>query len=169
VAGDGSFVVTPLYGDCLFDIFGVPPGWMPKALIVNGRDVLGTPVAFQDGETIAGARLVLTRRAPSVSVAAQDADGRPPAHDAAYIAIYRERSGRMPARVRWFGRAARDPARFAALPPGDYFAFASTTTAALGDFDSDALKVLRATGTSFSVREGETKGITVTMIPRWGR
>jgi hypothetical protein len=168
VTEDGTFVVTAVYGESLFDIVGVPPGWAVKALIVNGRDVLGRPTAFEGGETIAGASLVLSRHASSVRVLTRKENGRAPEHGA-YVAIYQERTAEGRADARQFRPTAGGAATFVDLPAGDYFAFAGTTLDLADDFDTEALAVLRAMGTRFSVREGETKAITVTVIPRFER
>jgi hypothetical protein len=108
---------------------------------------------------------VLAGRVSSLTVAALDEAGRAPEHGA-YLAIYRERSGQKTGTFWQPPGVERAPARIAAPPPGDYFALASVTADPLGDFDTDALSVLRAMGTRFSVRQGETRVITVTVFPR---
>ena len=176
---DGAFTLTPLFGDCLLGVEGIPPGWMLEGLYVNGKNVLGLPVAFRGGETITGARVVVTQRAASVKVTVQteevmygprDFRGAR-LHSNAYVVVYRDGPRRGSAHASPFHRTAlprEGTSTFDALPPGDYFAVAMSTQAAFGEFDADAVERLRALGTRFSIREGENKGITVGAIPWWG-
>ena len=165
---DGDFTLRPLFGECELDVKDVPSGWMLEGLYVNDRNVLGTRISFRGGETITGAKVVLTRRATSVRVTAQTEDGRPAR--ARSIVVYRDGPRQGPAVASGFHRAARPhegtTATFDGLPPGYYFAFGVRAHASFREFDADALELLRDIGTRFSLREGERKEIPVMVIER---
>jgi len=74
VGGDGTFILTPLFDECLIGVSGVP-GWTLKAITVNGRDVTDTPMTVDGGESISGATIVLTDRVTHASTGGQYGSG----------------------------------------------------------------------------------------------
>jgi hypothetical protein len=90
VALDGTFTLAPLFTECLIRV-DEPPGWMLKAVRVNGQDVTDTPVTFDSRETITGAEVVLTDRVTHLDVNVQANTGQPA--DSAYVVVYPDDPG----------------------------------------------------------------------------
>jgi hypothetical protein len=174
VASDASFSLAPIFDECLIGVSGAP-GWVLKSVIVNGRDVTDTPLVVDGGQTISGATIVMTHHPTRVSVTVRPRDGQPA--DSAYVVIYPDDPSKWPPfwsryrRERWVHDA--DAVQFEALPPGSYFAFALTPSAALADTSGESSRVLlermRRKATKFAVREGETKDLVLTPVGLGGK
>jgi len=58
-AGD-TFTLTGLIGTRELRIRSASRGWVVKAILAGGRDLLDTPIAFNGDEQITGVEIVLT-------------------------------------------------------------------------------------------------------------
>lgn len=165
VREDGSFTLTGLFGERLIRISGQPGGWMLKAVYVNGRDVIDTPLSFEGREQIAGAQLVLTDRITHITGTVNDDRGQPA--EIAYVLVFADDPTRWSMGSR-FQRSttAREgaPLKIDGLPPGDYIGVALKSTQGIDPYDPEFLERMRKVGAKFSLREGETRDLTLKLI-----
>jgi hypothetical protein len=166
VREDGTFTMTDLFGDRVMRVSGQPATWMLKAVYLNGRDITDTPLSFEGNEKIAGVQIVLTDRVTHVTATVNDERDQPA--EIAYVLVFPDdpaRWGGAGSRFR-SGGTARDgtPLKLNALPPGDYVAIALKSPQGVDVQDPDFLDRMRKVGVKFSLREGETRDLTLKLI-----
>jgi len=167
VREDGTFTVTSLFGDRLLRVSGQPVTWMLKAVNLNGRDITDTPLSFEGNEKIAGVQIVLTDRVTHVTATVNDERGQPA--EIAYVLVFPDDPARWTAGAGsrfQRGGTTRDgtPLKLDAVPPGDYVAIALTSSQGIDPMDPDFLERMRKVGVKFSLREGETRDLTLKLI-----
>ena len=67
-----AFTLTDLIGTRELRIRSAPHGWVPKAILVRGRDLLDAPIEFKGDEQITGVEVVLTHDLAELSGTAAD-------------------------------------------------------------------------------------------------
>jgi len=167
VREDGTFTMTGLFGDRVLRVSGQPATWMLKAVYLNGRDITDTPLSFEGNEKIAGVQIVLTDRVTHVTVTVNDERGQPA--EIAYVLVFPDDPARWTAGAGSSfqrGGIARDgtPLKLDAVPPGDYVAIALKSSQGIDPMDPDFLERMRKVGVKFSLREGETRDLTLNLI-----
>jgi hypothetical protein len=133
-------------------------GWMLKSVVVDGRDVIDTPVEVRSGGQLAGATLVFTDTLSEVNGTVSDNRGTPFTEYtvlafSADPALWRAQTRHiMTARPDQNGRY-----QLRGLPPGDYF-LATVDPAEQGEwFEPSFLEAHRAGATALSLSEGATR------------
>jgi hypothetical protein len=77
VEKDGRFTLTGIPLGPYFLRANAPRGWSLRAVIVDGQDVIDTPLDVRTNQKIAGASLVFSDRQTDLSGIVADAQGRP--------------------------------------------------------------------------------------------
>jgi sarcosine oxidase gamma subunit len=156
----GRYVVTPT-GRAM-------AGWFPKSVLVNGRDALFE--AFElEGRDLSNVVITYTDRRGTVSgtVQAPTAGADASASVIIFPVAWREWiAGGMHTQLT---RLARTPAAgsfsIAGLPPREYFVVAVANTDAPDIQDPTVFEALAQLATTVSVSEGETRTITLSIVP----
>jgi hypothetical protein len=155
---DGLFSlsgITP--GEYMLDI---PPiithesGWMPTSIILEGRDVVDSPIRLA-ADTITNVTVTLSNRSADLSGRVTDADGRPQP-DLTLVVFSTDRLHwyRGSRRLQQALPDARGDYRLAGMPPGEYWLaavsggldFPNGLVAGLTDLTSAAIKITLAPG-----------------------
>jgi hypothetical protein len=76
VASDGTFAFTSLFAPRLVRVLRLPAGWALKAALLDGVDIVDTPVNFRGGARPHDLRIVVTSRTGRVSGVVRDPAGR---------------------------------------------------------------------------------------------
>ena len=168
VAADGSFTMAGVFGERVFRVSGLPTGWALKAVYVSGRETTDTPISLDGREQLTGVQIVVTDRITHVAVTVTDEKGQPA--DTAYAFVLPDDPNKLIPGSRFqrtmVTSSSSMPARFDALPAGDYVGLAFTSRPQdLDIYDPDFLERARKIGLKFSLREGETKDVTLKLAP----
>lgn len=165
VAADGSFALSGVFGDRMIRVSGLPTGWFLKAVYVNGRDSSDTPISLEGREQIAGVQVILTDRVTHVTGEVSDERAQPAG---AYVLVLPDDPVRLAPGSRFQRTAmlrAGTPLKIDGLPPGDYLALVFKSQPRDFDpFDPDIFEYARKIGTKFSLREAETRNLTLRLI-----
>lgn len=165
VKDDGTFSITGVLGQRTIRLAGLPPGYALKAVEHHGVDVTDTGIEFRSGEPVDGIDVVLTTRVTEVS-GGVTAPGGSPAADYTVVVFPQDAQKWRSAPNRWiFGVRPGQDGRFrvSALPPGSYYAVAMDYIAQGDWFDPDLLERLRNGAEAFTLGDGETKGLALTL------
>ena len=168
VAADGSFTLTGLYGDYYVRFSGAPSGWALKAVYVNGHDVTDTPMTLDGRDRVTGAQIVLTNRLTHVTGTVTDENGQ--SAETAYVIVVPDDPGKLvygPGSSYQRSTLVRsgNPMKIDGLPPGDYFAIAwKSVPTDLDPYSTEFFDYARKAGNRFSLREAETRSLTLPLI-----
>jgi hypothetical protein len=161
VGSDGTFTFKGLTGPAILKISWLPKGWSVKSVEVGGRDYTLAPLEVPAGQTMAGARIVTTKKFPAVSGRITDARGEP----AEGTVVFFPADG-----VQWAEAAgsvihARPDQsgtfRFESVRPGEYLVAALEYVQTWQLADPEFLEGLRRDATKVVVQEGENEPIAV--------
>jgi protocatechuate 3,4-dioxygenase beta subunit len=141
------------------------PGWLVKAIRVNGRDVTDTDLDV-GGQGLTGVDIEMTHRRQDVSGSVKDASGAPVAN--AVVLIFAQDRARWTAPMRRYEERTRADAdgRFNAssLPPGDYYAVAIDHTDTIEGQDPELLESLIGDATSFALAPGGSRILDLQLV-----
>jgi hypothetical protein len=167
VKEDGTFVVEHVFDRARFQVT-LPEGWMLKSVTHGDKDITDAELSMRSGEALDDVDVVITDRVTTVSGQLID-DKNQPIHEATLI-VFRSEANQ------WFEssravRAARPDQqgqwRLRALPPGDYLAVALDYIEDGAWNDPEYLESLRRYATSFTVAEGSSQTVAVTLtVPK---
>jgi hypothetical protein len=162
---DLTFAVTRLTGTRRILASSSSPQWAVKKITVHGVDVTDSPVDFQKKD-VDDAEIVLTSKVTQVNSTVSGPDGA--VLDYALVIFASDPT-------KWFDRSryvvtARPTqdghAETRGLPPDEYLAIALPSLQGTEWMDPDFLQQLRASATSFSLLEGESKTLTLRLQQR---
>jgi protocatechuate 3,4-dioxygenase beta subunit len=159
VQADGTFEIGGLAGGRLIRVANVPPGWMLKAVRLNGQDITDAGGTFRAGEAIAGLEIVLTNRLTSLS-GMVTAGSSEPVKDYTVVIFSDDPSlWTAPQSRHVTGVRPDQDGRFQVrnLPAGGYYAIAVEYIEQGTWGDPDVLTRLKTNATSFRLRDGEQK------------
>jgi len=162
---DGTFVLTGMSaGPRLIRATGLPEGWALRAVYFDGRDVTDTPLDFGGVQRATGLHVALTDRVSTLTGAVHDTQGQPLTQFTVVAfptdsTLWRPRSRHIQAsRPDQNGRF-----QVRGLPAGDYL-LAAVDAVEQGEwFDPAFLDRLRDGAIRVSLREGESKAVTLSM------
>jgi protocatechuate 3,4-dioxygenase beta subunit len=159
VQPDGSFDIGGLAGGRLIRIANVPQGWMLKGVRLNGQDITDTGAIFRAGEAVSGLEIVLTNRLTTVSGTVTAGNSEPVKDYTVVIFSDDPDLWTVPQSRHVTGVRPDQDGRFQArnLPAGSYYAIAVEYIEQGTWGDPDVLDRLKATATSFTLRDGEQK------------
>jgi hypothetical protein len=161
---NGAFSLSGLFGSQVIRVFVQPAEWALKAVLVNERDVTDTTLTFEGRERFTDAQIVLTDKVTHVTGTVRTEAGD--TADNAYIlvlagdpALWAPQSRHRAATGSLDGPFAID-----GLPPGEYLAWAlAESPFGLDLQDPDVVKRLRQSATTFTLKEGEARTLTLTL------
>jgi hypothetical protein len=167
---DGTFSLSGLFGQRLFRVSGLPQGWALKTVLMNGRDVTDTPMAFEGREQITGLQVVVTDRITRITGTVAGEGDQPV--ETATVMVFADDPARWAPGTRFQGNGAvrnGAPFRIEGLPPGDYLAVAFDSPSALAMFvmsssDTDPREQLRKLAVKFSLAPGEARDLKLTVV-----
>ena len=160
VAADGTFELANLLGQRRLTAMA-PRGWMVRSITYRGRDVTEEAVDFRPGGPAGRLDVVFTNRLTVVQGGAQDGSGRPLV-EYDVLVFPADASKRLPSQA---SRGAKpdQQGRFKVegLRPGDYLAIALAEVDDEQRGDPEYLNRLRPQATAFTIKEGETRPLTL--------
>jgi hypothetical protein len=165
-AADGTFSLAGVVGPQVLRVEGVPQGWMVSRVEMNGADVTDVPLEFKGTERVV-ARVVLTNRVPelggTVRAAQESATGY-------QVVVFPADPSKWTFSSRYLKttRAATDGSfTIRALPPNDRYLAVALDYLDEGEaMDPEFLDRIKASATSFSLREGEMKTLDLKLVER---
>ena len=165
VGADGSFTLRGLSGLRIVRPAPVPPGWMLKEVRVNGADVTDSGIEFKAGETLAGLEVVLTSRVTQVAGTVKTPAGAPVQDYTVVVFSDDPERWALPNNRHVAGVRPDQDGRFQVknLPAGRYYAVAAEYLAQGEWGDPEVLDRLKARATSFTLKDGESKTLDLTM------
>jgi len=164
VKADGTFELKGLSGTRIVRVASLPPGWMLKSVRVNGNDITDAGMDFKAGEAVTGIDVVLTSKLTEVNGTVKA--GSAPAKDYTLVIFSDEPQKWSIPNTRYVAGTRPDQeGRFQVknLPAGGYYAIAVDYLAQGEWNDPDVLERLKPKATSFSIDEGETKTLALTL------
>jgi hypothetical protein len=141
---------------------GTLADWQVKRVLLDGVDVIDTPLDF--ATAIDGLEIELTQRLTTVSGSVSD-DAGAVALDATVV-VFAVDPGKWGPHSRFIQSARPDQrGRFTikALPPGEYVAIALAYLEPGEEQDPELLETWRKTGMQFTLTEGETRALDVSL------
>jgi hypothetical protein len=164
VKADGTFELRGLSGLRILRVANVPAGWMLKSVRVNGTEVTDTGMDFKPGEAISGVDVTLTSRVTDVNGTVKD--GSQQVKDYTIVVFSSDpQKWSLPNSRYVTGSRPDQEGRFQIknLPGGEYLAIAVDYLAQGEWNDPDVLERLKSKATSFSLNDGETKTLNLTL------
>jgi hypothetical protein len=161
---NGRFELKGVFGRVLFAVgpagFGAPPiGWSVKSVMLNGVNIIETPLETSSVASITGVEIVLTDKQTTVAGNVRTTTGLVTDYT---VAIFPETPREPGVNARYVRIARPDQqGRFETkgLPPGDYFAVAVESLEQGGQWDPAFRKQVEPTAKRFRLIEGQTTTI----------
>ncbi len=165
VKADGTFELKGLTGPRVIRAVALPSGWMLKSVNVNGADVTDTGVELKPGEAVNGVEVVLTSKVTDVSGTVKGTNGQPVRDYTVVVFSDEPQRWAMPLSRHVAGARPNLEGRFQfkSLPAGSYYAIAIEYIAQGEWGDPEVLERLKARATKFSLDEGESKTLDLTL------
>ena len=167
VSATGTFQLSTLSGTLALRVENVPPQWMVKSIVVGPTDVTDGTFEMRGTEQIGNARIVLTDRLSelngTVTLRNQEAKD-------SSVVVFAEDANlwTFPTRYVRMSRAdAQGRFTLRGLPPGATYLVAAVDYLEDGEWqDPEFLERLREDASRVSIREGETKTLTLQLHQR---
>ncbi|HEX2442429.1 MAG TPA: carboxypeptidase-like regulatory domain-containing protein [Vicinamibacterales bacterium] len=162
---DGKFELTGLHGRRLLRTMGAS-GWYLKSVRVDGRDMIDTPIEFKGSEEITNVEIVLTSTTVQIAGTVTGSEGKP-AKDYSVV-VFPEDKALWTPDSRYFSQARPDQdGRFKVVGlPGETYLMAALEYVDSHEWrDPEFLEGLRAAATRVSAADGETKDVTLKLVP----
>jgi hypothetical protein len=161
---DGTFELRGLAGPRLIRVQGVPSGWALSSVTVEGTDVTDTPFEFKPGTTVSGVVITMTNRLTEITGGVRDPRGQPVAD---YVLVAFAEDTRLWGAQSRFVQTARPNQNgtftIKGLPPGRYLAAVVPALENGMQNDPAVLEQLRMGAQNFSLAEGQTLNLNLTM------
>ncbi|MDE3156473.1 MAG: carboxypeptidase regulatory-like domain-containing protein [Acidobacteriota bacterium] len=161
-ADDGTFELTGLTGRAWIRVPNLPAGWVLESVRAGGADVTDAPVDFSGRDLVADLQVTLTDRLTTVNGGVLDDDGRPVLD---YVLLVFPQDAALRGYQSRYVKAVQPDGqgRFEVrgLPPGAYLAAAVASIEDGEETDPDLLERLSRDATKFTLKDGETKTVTV--------
>ncbi len=167
VQDDGTFQVTGLLGDRYVRVTGLPAQWMLKSIVLDGMDVTDTPIPFAGSTPVTGLQIVVTDRVTQVTGRVLQR-GQPVKDYSVVVFADDATKWAFPSRFIASGRAD-DNGQFSvkALPPAERYLAVAVDALENGEAtDPEFLARLRDRGTPFTLADGESKALDLTLVQR---
>jgi hypothetical protein len=161
---DGTFELRGLVGTRIVRVSNLPAGWMLKSVSVNGTEITDTGMDFKPGEAVTGVDITLTSKLTQVNGTVKS--GSQPVKDYTLV-VFSDESQKwtLPNSRFVTGTRPDQEGRFQVknLPAGGYYVIAVDYLAQGEWNDPDVLERLKSKATSFSLGDGETKTLNLTL------
>ena len=158
VTPEGTFEIKGLSGPRIFRVSNIPPGWVLKAVKVNGTDITDNGIDIKSAEAISGVEVILTSKVTEVKGSVKA--GNDPALDYTVVIFSDEpEKWRAPTSRHIATGRPNQQGQFVVknLPAGSYYAIALEYIPQGEWNDPEILERLKSKATTFSVTEGEVK------------
>ena len=167
VADDSTFELAALPGRMRVILGGFAPspsGWTIRMVRVNGVDVTDSGIEFKPNENIGDVEVELTNRSAAISGSVADSRGQPSKEYTAIVFAQDKEKWTFSSRYQGAGRPDQDGRfKITGLPPGEYYIVAVDRVEAGQQGDPEFLESVRDKAARFSLGEGETKTIDLTL------
>lgn len=175
VSSEGTFYVSGLFGPTAFALRRVPSDeWFLKSVLVGGVDVTHGGFDFGDGggRTVDGAEIIVSRNGGTITGRVTEREKPITNYSVIVFPVFRDQWVPHSPTLRFASASIGGAFRVAGLPPGDYFAAAVDRldgTADGGEWQTaEVLTRLVAGATRLTLREGESRDATLTLVRRGG-
>jgi carboxypeptidase family protein len=164
VKADGTFELKGLSGIRIIRAVNVPSGWMLMSVRVNGNDITDSGMDFKSGESTNGIEVTLTSKLTEVNGTVKDSSQQVKDYTVVVFADEPQK-WTLPNSRYITGSRPDQEGRFQIknLPAGGYLAIAVDYLAQGEWNDPDILERLKVQATGFSIKEGETKTLNLTL------
>lgn len=166
VHDDWTFEMTGVSAKGTLRLRSNTHGYFTKSVVINGKDVIDTPTSFASGSDVSDIEVVITRKVGQVTGTVTDA--RNAVVNEYVVLVFpedRERWG-PGSRFQASGRPDQTGSfKINGLPPGRYYAAAISSLQTAGGGSEELLNRLQATAARFTIGEGETRALTLRLIP----
>jgi hypothetical protein len=143
------------------------PGWFLKAVMLDGKDVIDTPLDFDGSREIEGLEVILTRNRSGVTGDVRDGRGRMARDFAAVLFPDDERQWTSDSRFIASGRAdSQGRFKIDGMPNGEYLVAAVEFLEGGEERDPELLRQLRSRAMRLTLGEGETRTISLPLQDR---
>ena len=157
VGADGDFQITGVFGNVLFRVIPMPPGWIQKRVTLAGRDITDTGIDMPPGGSLDALEVVVTNRVSTLTGTVRNGRGESVTD---YVLVVLPRYAKEGAnQMRYVATARPDQqGRFQlrGRPPGEYVAMAVASLEQNGAWDPSFQERVRVQGKPFVIREGES-------------
>lgn len=166
VAADGHFQIAGASGRVQLDLQA--PGWTVKSISLDGRDVTGEALDLTSTDSVSGVVITLTDKKTTVSGHVRDSDDRPLHHSVVVLLpgapIEAEATSR---RIHTTHADAHGRFEIGGVLPGRYVAAAVEWIELGGQFAPAFQEQLRRAAREFTIDEGQTLtlDLTLTTLP----
>ena len=159
----GNFQLTGLSGRMFF-LFSGAAGWTVKSISLDGADVTDEPIDLAGRPLLAGLVIRLTDKTTQISGHVTDNRGQRTRECAVVFQSAEAREPVVASRLMRVVRCDSNGAfRTGGMRPGPYAATAVTSVDQGRQYDPDFQQQLRRDSQSFTIREGETMTLDVTL------
>jgi hypothetical protein len=164
---DGAFTLDGVAAGSRWIRAQAPRGWTLKSVVVDGRDVIDTPLDVRSGQRVTGVSLVFTDRLAEVNGALTDQQGTPLTEYTVLAFPTDAAFWRPQSRHIMTTRPDQNGAfQLRGLPPGEYFLAAIDPEQQGEWFEPAFLDQQRAGATRFTLGEGDVRTQDVRVILR---
>jgi len=156
---DGSFQLRGLSGRRLVRVGNLPPGWILKAVRLNGDDVTDGGVDFKAGQDVSGLEIVASNKQTDISGGVTASKG-PPIKDYTVVVLADDSQLWSLPMTRWVSGTRPDQEgrfRIRNMPPGTYNIIAVDYVEAGAWGDPELLERLKARARRVTLSEGGTE------------
>jgi hypothetical protein len=165
MASDGTFQFSDLLGFRELRVRSAPPGWLAKAILYEGRNLLDTNIEFKGGEDLSGVQVVLTDRCAELGGSVVDAERAPVARYSVVVFPEEERLLHDPRRLARLARPNQEGRfRIDDLLPGSYVVVAVADVDPSQWLNADYLARFRSVATRIAVGELEKKTVVLPLV-----
>jgi protocatechuate 3,4-dioxygenase beta subunit len=168
LARDLTFRMAGLSGPRVFRLRDAPRGWMLKAVLLNGRDIVDTPTDFgADEQSIADLEVVLSQQGAEIAGTVADNRGRPLSGRTVVVFSADRQLWTPPSRYVASAKSGRNGGfLLPALPAGEYRA-AAVDRLGDGDWqDPDVLARFAAEAVRFAASPGQRVAVLLSPLGR---
>jgi hypothetical protein len=166
---DGSFELKGLSGRRVIRAANLPPGWIVKAVRVNGDDVTDTGVEFKSGQEVPGVEIVATNKSTEITGAVTASNGAAVKEYTVVVFSEDAQLWSLPM-TRWVtGSRPDQEGRFRVrnLPPGGYYAVALDYVEQGSWGDPELLERLKTRARRFTLSEGGTEALELKLVDQY--
>jgi hypothetical protein len=161
VRDDWTFEMPGVWGKCL--VRGMtPPGWYLKSVMLNGTDIIDTPIEVKPGEVLTDVEVTLAREMASLTGTVATGKGQPTSDYV--VVLFAQDASKWGMMTRFVQSVRPDQSgKFMAkgLPAGDYLAVALEYLEPGEESDPEVLERLRPQATSVVIGEAEAKTLNL--------
>lgn len=161
---EGTFVLEGVVGNGALRLNGLPDGWVTKAIIIDGRNVVDTLTDFSSRELFEKVQAIA---APASELSGTVVDGRNAVPTRCAVVIFPEE------RHSWTSTRGviatsrvdqRGQFQIPRLPGGEYRVVAVDDLADASEYDPDVLDRLSPRATRLTIRDGEKKRVSLRLV-----